>query len=86
MAEGSGTDDHQGTSGTDVEAHGETRALTLALALYVVVFALKLGAYFVSGVVAVLAEALHTLSDMFIVDPRVPVSSPAVAQPRSTTP
>jgi len=42
------------------------RALVLALVTYVVIFALKLGAYFVTGVVALLAEALHALSDIFV--------------------
>lgn len=43
-----------------------TRGLRLALAAYIVVFAAKLAAYFVSGVVALLAESLHTLTDIFI--------------------
>jgi cation diffusion facilitator family transporter len=41
-------------------------SLKLALVLYVLVFALKLATYFVTGVMALLAEALHTLSDIFI--------------------
>jgi cation diffusion facilitator family transporter len=45
---------------------GEMRALKLALALYILIFALKLGVYFQTGVMALLAEALHTLSDIFI--------------------
>ncbi len=44
----------------------DIRGLRLALAAYLVVFAAKLAAYFVSGVVALLAESLHTLSDIFI--------------------
>ena len=40
--------------------------MVLALVTYVVIFALKLGAYFVTGVMALLAEALHTLSDIFV--------------------
>ena len=40
--------------------------LQLTLAAYLVIFAAKLAAYFASGVMAVLAEALHTLSDIFI--------------------
>lgn len=43
-----------------------TRGLRLALAAYIIVFAAKLAAYFVSGVVALLAESLHTLTDIFI--------------------
>ncbi len=44
----------------------ELRALKLALGLYVLVFALKLAVYFVTGVLALLAEALHSLSDIFV--------------------
>jgi cation diffusion facilitator family transporter len=42
------------------------RGLLLALLTYVLIFALKLGAYFVTGVIVLLAEALHTLSDIFV--------------------
>lgn len=45
---------------------GDLRALVLALVTYVLVFALKLGAWFTTGVMVILAEALHTLSDIFI--------------------
>lgn len=45
---------------------GELHALKLAVGLYVLVFALKLAVYFVTGVMALLAEALHTLSDIFV--------------------
>jgi ferrous-iron efflux pump FieF len=45
---------------------GELRGLVLALATYVLIFALKLAAYFVTGVMVLLAEALHTLSDIFV--------------------
>ena len=44
----------------------DLRGLVLALVTYVVVFALKLAAYFITGVMVLLAEALHTLSDIFI--------------------
>jgi cation diffusion facilitator family transporter len=44
----------------------ELRTLRLALGLYVLVFALKLAVYFVTGVMALLGEALHTLSDVLI--------------------
>lgn len=40
---------------------GDIRGLQLALLAYAVVFAAKLAAYFVSGVMALFAEALHTL-------------------------
>jgi divalent metal cation (Fe/Co/Zn/Cd) transporter len=42
------------------------RSIRLTLAVYVVVFAGKVAAYLVTGVMAVFAEALHTLSDIFI--------------------
>ena len=41
-------------------------ALRLAVAMYALIFGAKLGAYAMSGVLALLAEALHTLSDVFI--------------------
>jgi len=44
----------------------DVRGLTLALGGYLVVFAMKLIVYFLSGVLALLAEALHTLSDIVI--------------------
>jgi cation diffusion facilitator family transporter len=45
---------------------GDTRALRLALGIYVLLFVIKLGAYFLTGVLALLAESLHTLSDIAI--------------------
>ena len=42
------------------------RGLKLALGMYVVVFALKMVAYLFTGVMALLAESLHTLSDIFV--------------------
>ncbi|MBI2853289.1 MAG: cation diffusion facilitator family transporter [Chloroflexi bacterium] len=50
-----------GTSNT-----GELRGLQLSLLLYSAIFAAKLVAYFLTGIMALLAEALHTLSDIFI--------------------
>ncbi len=44
----------------------ELRALKLALGLYFVAFALKLVVHILTGVMALLAEALHTLSDIFV--------------------
>lgn len=41
-------------------------ALKLAVGLYVIVFAMKLAVYFMTGVMALFAEALHTLSDIFV--------------------
>lgn len=44
----------------------DIRGLRLALGVYALVFAMKLSVYFMSGIMALLAEALHTLSDMFV--------------------
>lgn len=55
-----------GEVGSLPQDRGELRALKLALALYTVIFLLKVGAYLVTGVMALLAEALHTLSDLFV--------------------
>lgn len=44
----------------------DIRSLKIALGAYVIVFAMKLVVYFMSGVMALLAEALHTLSDIFV--------------------
>lgn len=44
----------------------DTRGLKIALGAYILVLGLKLGAYFFTGVMALLAEALHTLSDILV--------------------
>lgn len=44
----------------------DSRGLVSALVTYVAILVFKLGAYFVTGVMVLLAEALHTLSDIFI--------------------
>jgi cation diffusion facilitator family transporter len=44
----------------------DVRSLKIALGAYILVLALKLAVYFMSGVMALLAEALHTLSDIFV--------------------
>jgi cation diffusion facilitator family transporter len=44
----------------------DLRGLWLSLGVYLLIFALKLVAYFLTGVMALFAEALHTLSDIFI--------------------
>ncbi len=52
---------------TEVTSHeSDVHALKLAVGLYLFVFALKLAVYFMTGVMALLAEALHTLSDIFV--------------------
>ena len=49
-----------------MEKSDDLRGLKLSLVVYVLIFGMKLGVYFSSGVMALLAEALHTLSDIFI--------------------
>ena len=44
----------------------DLRSLKVALGAYVLVFALKLAVYFMSGVLALMAEAFHTLSDILV--------------------
>lgn len=44
----------------------EVSALKLAVLAYCFVFVIKIVAYYVSGVMALFAEALHTLSDIFV--------------------
>ena len=44
----------------------DTRALKIALGAYVLVLAAKLAAYLATDVMAMLAETLHTLSDLFV--------------------
>ena len=46
--------------------HEDIRSIRTTLILYGVIFALKMIAYFMSGVMALLAEALHTLADIFV--------------------
>ncbi len=44
----------------------DEQALRLSVVLYVAVMALKLGAWWWTGVMTLLAEGLHTLSDVFV--------------------
>lgn len=44
----------------------DLRGLQIALGIYFLVFALKLAVYILTGVMVLLAEALHTLSDIFV--------------------
>ncbi|HEU5349486.1 MAG TPA: cation diffusion facilitator family transporter [Ktedonobacterales bacterium] len=53
-------------SASAANPRGEMRSAILALGVYVVIFVAKLIAYFMTGVMAMMAEALHTLSDVFI--------------------
>ena len=54
------------TTEVTVEQQRELRSLQLAVALYVVVLSIKIAAYAITGVMALLAEALHTLGDIFV--------------------
>lgn len=49
-----------------MEKASDLRGLKLSLVVYILIFGLKLAVYLASGVMALLAEALHTLSDIFI--------------------
>jgi cation diffusion facilitator family transporter len=49
-----------------MNASDDLRSLKIALAAYILVLTLKLIAYFLTGVMAMMAEALHTLSDIFV--------------------
>jgi cation diffusion facilitator family transporter len=53
-------------SGGHPEPTEDLKTLGLTLGLYILIFTLKLIAFFASGVMALLAEALHTLSDIFV--------------------
>ncbi|MDE3090142.1 MAG: cation diffusion facilitator family transporter [Chloroflexota bacterium] len=44
----------------------DIRGLQLTLGVYVLIFAMKLVVYLMSGVLALMAEAFHTLSDVFV--------------------
>lgn len=55
-----------GAAASAGRTHGEIKALRVTVALYGLQFALKLGVFLITGVMALLAEALHTLSDIFV--------------------
>jgi len=44
----------------------QLRAIKLSVLLYIAIFTVKLGAFFLTNVTALLAEALHTLSDILL--------------------
>jgi len=44
----------------------DVHALKIAVGIYVLIFLMKLAVYFSTGVMAIFAEALHTLSDIFV--------------------
>ncbi len=51
---------------TDSSQESDVRALKLTVGVYILVLAMKLAVYFSTGVMAIFAEALHTLSDIFV--------------------
>jgi cation diffusion facilitator family transporter len=54
-------------TGTDSSSQeSDIRSLKLVVGTYILVFAMKLAVYFMTGVMALFAEALHTLSDIFV--------------------
>lgn len=53
-------------SAPSASSRGSLRASKLALGVYTLIFAAKLATYFMTGVMALMAEALHILSDVFI--------------------
>ncbi|MCZ7398749.1 MAG: cation diffusion facilitator family transporter [Candidatus Methanoperedens sp.] len=44
----------------------DVRSLKIVLGGYIIIFAIKLAVYYMTGVMALFAEALHTLSDIFV--------------------
>jgi cation diffusion facilitator family transporter len=55
-----------GKNPRSAESSDDLKNLGLTLGLYLLIFVLKLVAYLYYGVMALLAEALHTLSDIFV--------------------
>jgi len=49
-----------------MEASEDIGGLKLTLGVYLLIFGMKLAVYFLSGVMTLLAEAMHTLSDIII--------------------
>ncbi len=49
-----------------MEQSADIKSLRLTLVVYVLIFAMKLTVYFFTGVIALMAEAFHTLSDIFV--------------------
>ena len=54
------------SNATDSSQESDVRALKIVLEIYVLIFVMKLAVYFMTGVMAIFAEALHTLSDIFV--------------------
>jgi divalent metal cation (Fe/Co/Zn/Cd) transporter len=54
-------------TGTDSSSQGsDIHSLKFVVGIYILIFAMKLSVYFMTGVMAIFAEALHTLSDIFV--------------------
>ena len=49
-----------------MESSNDFSGLRLTLISYIVIFIMKMAAYFATGVMALLAEGLHTLTDVFV--------------------
>ncbi len=60
------TNDAEMSYATDSSQESDIRALKIAVGVYVLIFIMKLAVYFMTGVMAIFAEALHTLSDIFV--------------------
>ncbi len=50
----------------NTSSESDVRSLKTVLGVYIFIFAFKLAVYFMTGVMVLFAEALHTLSDIFI--------------------
>lgn len=53
-------------TGLSTSQDSDVRALKMVVGIYVLIFVMKLAVYFITGVMALFAEALHTLSDIFV--------------------
>lgn len=56
----------ESASATGSPHESDIGALKLTVGIYIIVLAMKLAVYFMTGVMALFAEALHTLSDIFV--------------------
>ncbi len=53
-------------TGLSTSQDSDVRALKMVVGIYALIFGMKLAVYFITGVMALFAEALHTLSDIFV--------------------
>ncbi len=49
-----------------MEHAADLKSLRLTLITYIVIFAMKIVVYFLTGIIALMAEAFHTLTDIFV--------------------